>query len=101
MLIRLWIKLYIFQLYAAFMCYFFRFRFKSTDKTIGAPINAVTEFTGKAPSNPGNRATRLQNKAKAAPTNTDAGMRMRWSDVWKRYLQRCGTASPKNEIGPQ
>ena len=55
---------------------------------IGAPINAVTELTGNAPSKPGIRATILQNKAKAAPVNMHAGINIRWSDVWKILLQR-------------
>ena len=36
--------------------------------TTGAPINAVTELTGSAPSNPGRRAIRLQSSANTFPT---------------------------------
>ena len=43
----------------------------------GAPIRAVTELTGKAPSKPGIRAIRLQNKANTAPQRAVAGMSTR------------------------
>ena len=46
-----------------------------TEATTGAPIRAVTELTGKAPSKPGIRATRLQTSANAAPANRTAGIR--------------------------
>ena len=44
---------------------------------IGAPIKAVTELTGKAPSNPGIRAIRLHINAKAAPVNIVPGIKIR------------------------
>ena len=68
---------------------------------IGAPIKAVTEFTGSAPSKPGIRATMLQNNAKAAPVSIHAGISIRWSDVRKMLRHRWGTAKPMNIIGPQ
>ena len=49
----------------------------NTDATTGAPTKAVTEFTGKAPSNPGNRAIRLHNNANDAPTNMEVGISIR------------------------
>ena len=72
-----------------------------TDMTTGAPMSAVTELTGKAPSNPGIRAMMLQVRAIAAPTRRLAGMRTLWSEVRNRPLHRCGTASPRKAIGPQ
>ncbi len=48
---------------------------------IGAPINAVTELTGNAPSKPGIRATRLQTSARQAPVSIVAGIKTRWSLV--------------------
>ena len=74
---------------------------KSTDATTGAPTKAVTEFTGKAPSNPGIRAMRLHTNANEAPTSNVAGISIRWSDVWNIARQRWGTARPINIIGPQ
>ena len=48
-----------------------------TEATTGAPTSAVTELTGKAPSKPGIRASRLQINAKAAPNNKVAGIKVR------------------------
>ena len=79
---------------------FLRLR-SSTHITTGAPISAVTELMGNTPSNPGMRAITLQNSASAAPISSDAGINIRWSEVPKIPRQRCGTASPKNMIGPQ
>ena len=52
-------------------------RLKSTTATTGAPIRAVTELTGSAPSKPGIRAMRLQSKASAAPASREAGISTR------------------------
>ena len=41
----------------------------NTDATTGAPTRAVTELTGRAPSKPGMRATRLHTKANEAPAS--------------------------------
>ena len=64
-------------------------------------MREVTELTGKAPSIPGNRAMRLQIRAREAPHNNVPGRRMRWSAVRKMPRQICGTARPRNIIGPQ
>jgi hypothetical protein len=45
--------------------------------TTGAPINAVTELIGKAPSKPGIRAIKLHAKAKAIPVSIVAGINIR------------------------
>ena len=59
-----------------------------TEITIGAPINAVTELIGNAPSNPGIRATKLQNRAREAPVRVTAGINIRWSDETKIVLHK-------------
>lgn len=61
---------------------------KSTDITIGAPISAVTELIGSAPSNPGIRAIKLHTKAIAAPISKDAGISILWSEVRKTVRER-------------
>ena len=68
---------------------------------MGAPMSAVTELIGNAPSNPGMRAIRLHNKASDEPVSITAGISMRWSDVLKIVLHKCGTARPKKTMGPQ
>ena len=78
----------------------FRLR-NNTEATTGAPINAVTELSGKAPSKPGIRAIRLQANAKVAPINTVAGINTRWSELRKMARAKWGTAKPINMIGPQ
>ena len=77
------------------------FFLNSTMAMTGAPMSAVTELTGKAPSKPGSLAIRLQSKARAAPVSSVDGIRMRWSLVRKRARARCGTAKPINMMGPQ
>jgi hypothetical protein len=47
--------------------------------TNGAPINDVMELIGRLPSNPGNRAMRLQKRANEAPIITDDGNSILWS----------------------
>ena len=69
--------------------------------TIGAPMRAVTELIGSAPSKPGIRAMTLQIRASNAPTSVTAGIRIRWLEVAKMVRQRCGTARPMKTIGPQ
>ena len=49
----------------------------STTAITGAPTKAVTLLTGSAPSKPGIRATRLQNKANRAPHTAVAGINIR------------------------
>ena len=72
-----------------------------TDITMGAPISPVTTLIGKAPSKPGIRAIKLQNKARTEPAKITAGNNTFWLVVRNKPLVRCGTARPKNAIGPQ
>ena len=68
---------------------------------MGAPTRAVTLLTGSAPSKPGMRATRLHINARQAPVSIVAGIKTRWSLVWKMARHKCGTAKPINMMGPQ
>ena len=77
------------------------FRFRSTAAIIGAPTNAVTLLTGKAPSKPGRRDKMQQRRVSDIPLINVAGISQRWSEVRKTARARCGTASPTNIIGPQ
>ena len=52
-----------------------------TEATTGAPIRAVTELTGKAPSKPGIRAIKLQTSAKCGTGKQDGRHQTLWSDV--------------------
>ena len=50
---------------------------KRTYTTIGAPISAVMELTGNAPSKPGMRAIRLHSRASDEPVSMAAGINTR------------------------
>lgn len=65
----------------------FIYFFNKTHRATGAPVSAVTELIGNAPSNPGSRAIRLHIKARLAPAKSVAGRRMRWSAVLNSPLQ--------------
>ena len=64
--------------------------------TIGAPTRAATLLTGRAPSKPGRRESKLQIKVRSMPENSVAGISQRWSDVRNMARARCGTARPMN-----
>jgi len=69
--------------------------------TTGAPIMDVMALMGRALSKPGIRAMMLQTSASNAPVKIVPGKMTLWLEVWNRLRVRCGTASPRNAIGPQ
>ena len=73
----------------------------STATTTGAPMSDVTAFSGSTPALPGKSDTICATSATVPPISTTAGTSTRWSDVPSRPRHRCGTAMPRNEIGPQ
>ena len=68
---------------------------------MGAPTKAVTAFKGNVNVFPGICAIRSKRRARIAPSRVVDGNKILWSDVFKRLLAKCGTATPKNPIGPQ
>lgn len=61
----------------------------------------VITLMGMMPLSPGRVLTREQKSVSMAPIMMVDGMSMRWSDVRKSIRDRCGTAIPINDIGPQ
>ena len=69
--------------------------------TMGEPIMAVMALTGNTVWLPGTCEMMSQTSIKIPPINAEVGTNMRWSDVFRKLRERCGTAMPTKPIGPQ
>lgn len=68
---------------------------------MGAPIRGVITFMGMMLPFEGVLHIRLQSSVMQAPMSIDPGSRVLCFPVRKTRRPMCGTAKPRNEIGPQ
>ena len=67
----------------------------------GAPTIGVTTFNGNIPPSLGREHNKLHNKAIKEPLNSVTGNSFGWCSDFNINFAICGTAKPKNKIGPQ
>lgn len=72
-----------------------------TYKMTGAPTRGVITFMGMTLPPAGKVLNKLQSIARQAPISIEPGTRIRCVLIPNTIRVRCGTAKPRNEIGPQ